>query len=323
MGSALMKAIVTGATGGLGRSLVEFLLSKGWEVISFGRNDEIGKRLGTEFYSFDLSNIDLTIKYFKKVDIVFHCAALSSPWGNYNSFYNANVLATQNVVEAMKMYSIKKLVHVSTPSIYFNFTDQFNIKEEYLPNKFVNNYARSKYEAEKIVLGSNIISVIIRPRGIFGEYDQVLVPRLEKIARKGFLPLIKNKEVLIDVTYVGNVVYALFLAATKDLPNKSIFNITNDESMNIKDIFTLIMSSLNIKIKFKLIPYSLLMGIACFLEFLSKLGLTDEPLLTKYSIGVIGNSQTLNISLAKEILGYKPIYTIKEGLKNYAQYRNL
>ncbi len=85
-----MKAIITGATGGLGRNLVEFLLLKGWEVIAFGRNKEIGDVLGVEFHAFDLSNRELTLKYFKKVAIVFHCAALSSPWGKYDSFYNRN-----------------------------------------------------------------------------------------------------------------------------------------------------------------------------------------------------------------------------------------
>ncbi len=318
-----MRAIVTGATGGLGRNLVEFLLLKGWEVIAFGRNKEIGDVLGLEFHAFDLSNKELTLKYFKNVDIVFHCAALSSPWGNYNAFYSANVMATQNVIDAMSLYDIKKLVHVSTPSIYFNFTNQYDVKEDYLPKKFVNNYAKTKYEAEQVVLNNDIKSVIIRPRGIFGEYDQVLVPRLEKIARKGSLPLIKNRKVIVDVTYVGNVVYALYLAATKDIPSKSIFNITNDEPMNIEDIFTLVMNTINIDVKFKHISYTLLIGIAKLLESISKLGLTGEPLVTKYGVGVISNSQTLNISSAKDILGYTPIYTIKEGLKNYAKYRNL
>ena len=318
-----MRAIITGATGGLGRNLVEFLLRKEWKIIAFGRNEKIGNMLGVEFHAFDLSDRELTLKYFKNVDIVFHCAALSSPWGKYDAFYRANVMATKNVIDAMTLHNIKKLVHVSTPSIYFNFTHQYAIKEDYLPKKFVNNYAKTKYEAEQLVLNSEIESVIIRPRGIFGEYDKVLVPRLEKIAKKGSLPLIKNRKVIVDVTYVKNVVYALFLAATKEVKSKSIFNITNDEAMDIKDIFTLVMKSIDVDVKFKPIPYPFMMTVAKILEALSKLGLTNEPLVTQYAIGIISNSQTLDISSAKEALGYTPIYTIQEGLENYAKYRNL
>lgn len=318
-----MKAIVTGATGGLGRNLVKFLHSKGWDIVACGRDKEIGDSLGVEFNSFDLSDKELTIKYFKEAQVVFHCAALSSPWGSYDNFYKSNVQATKNVIEAMLVHGIKKLVHVSTPSIYFDFNDQFDIKESYVPKKFVNNYAKTKYEAEQIVLNSDIESVIIRPRGIFGEYDKVLIPRLEKIAKKGTVPLVKNKEVIVDVTYVGNVVYAMYLAGIKSVPTKSIFNITNDEPMNIKEIFSLLMDTVKIDTNYKSISYRTLMSVATLLELFSKFGFTKEPIITKYGIGLISKSQTLDITSAKEILGYKPKFTIKEGLLNYAKHRNI
>ncbi|MDK2082345.1 NAD-dependent epimerase/dehydratase family protein [Aliarcobacter butzleri] len=318
-----MKAIITGATGGLGRNLLEFLVLQNWQVVAFGRDEKIGKSLGVEFYAFDLSDFEQTKKNFQKADVVFHCAALSSPWGKYEEFYKANVIATKNVLKAMELFNIKKIVHVSTPSIYFDFQDQFEIKEEFIPTKFVNDYAKTKYQAEQLVLNSSVFSVIIRPRAIFGEYDNVLVPRLEKVALKGFLPIIKNKKTIVDVTYVGNVVNALYLASIKDIPSKSIFNITNDEPMDIQDVFSLLMETIKIKIKFKYISYFVLFSIATILEIISKLGFIKEPFLTKYSVGVISKSQTLDISKAKKILGYKPIYTIKEGLQRYAKYRNL
>lgn len=318
-----MKAIITGATGGLGRNLLEFLVLQNWEIIAFGRDEKIGKSLGVEFYAFDLSDFEQTKKNFQKADVVFHCAALSSPWGKYEEFYKANIIATKNVLKAMELFDIKKIVHVSTPSIYFNFQDQFEIKEEFIPTKFVNNYAKTKYEAEQLVLNSFVFSVIIRPRAIFGEYDNVLVPRLEKVALKGFLPIIKNKKTIVDVTYVGNVVNALYLASIKDIPSKSIFNITNDEPMDIQEVFSLLMETIKIKTKFKYISYFVLFYLSTILEIISKLGFIKEPFLTKYGVGVISKSQTLDISKAKNILGYKPIYTIKEGLQRYAKYRNL
>jgi len=259
-----MKAIITGATGGLGRNLLEFLVLQNWEIIAFGRDEKIGKSLGVEFYAFDLSDFEQTKKNFQKADVVFHCAALSSPWGKYEEFYKANIIATKNVLKAMELFDIKKIVHVSTPSIYFNFQDQFEIKEEFIPTKFVNNYAKTKYEAEQLVLNSSVFSVIIRPRAIFGEYDNVLVPRLEKVALKGFLPIIKNKKTIVDVTYVGNVVNALYLASIKDIPSKSIFNITNDEPMDIQEVFSLLMETIKIKTKFKYISYFVLFYLQLF-----------------------------------------------------------
>ena len=318
-----MKAIITGATSGLGRNMLELLQKKGWDVLAFGRNEEIAKSLGCRYEVFDLSDEEKTLMYFEEVDYVFHCAALSSPWGEYEEFYKANVVATANVIKAVAHYNIKKLIHVSTPSIYFAFESHLGVKEEYLPKKFVNHYAQTKYEAELLVQKSNINAVIIRPRGIFGEYDQVLVPRLEKIAQKGSLPSVKDREVVVDVTYVGNVVYAMYLAAVKDVPNKTVFNITNDEPMALNEVLLKVMTAIGVDVKFKEIPHFVLMGIATLLETLSKVGLIGEPVVTKYSIGVISNSQTLDISKAKELLGYEPIYTIDEGVAKYAKYRNL
>ena len=120
----MKKAIVTGATGGLGRNLVQTLLAQGWQVAACGRNAEIGKMLDTEFHAFDLSDRNQTLKAFSEADIVFHCAALSSPWGRYENFYRANVTATRNVLSAVRHHRIGKLIHVSTPSIYFDYLDQ-------------------------------------------------------------------------------------------------------------------------------------------------------------------------------------------------------
>ena len=317
-----MKAIITGATGGLGRNLGEFLEAKGWELLGFGRNQTIGESLGYRFKSFDLSNKEATLNAFEEADVVFHCAALSSPWGRYDDFYQNNVVATQNVLDAMQKYNIPKLVHVSTPSIYFDFTNQLGVKESYLPKEFVNAYAKSKYEAEELVLNSKVDATIIRPRGIFGEYDTVLIPRLEKIAKRGFLPLIKEKDALIDVTYVGNVVYAMYLSATKELPAKSVFNISNDQPILVSKLFKMVMKSLGKEVNYKKIGYGTMMRLATFLEFIAKMGLTKEPLITKYGVGLIAHDQTLDLTKAKEILGYMPLYSIEEGLERYAKSRD-
>ena len=323
-----MKVIVTGATGGLGRNLVEFLLKKECEVIAFGRNTEIGNQLKTKFKSFDLSSEDETIRNFEKVDVVFHCAALSSPWGKYEDFYSSNVKSTKNILKAMKNYNCKKIVYVSSPSIYFDFNEKLNIKEDYTPKEFFNDYTKTKYMSEKLILKENedrIKSVIIRPRAIFGEYDNVLMPRLEKIAKKGYLPLIKphkEKEVVIDVTYVGNVVHSLYLSAIKDVPNKSIFNITNDEPTEISLLLSNILGSIELNPKKINLNFRLMVLISTLLEKTYKiLNLKGEPFITKYGIGVISLSQTLNIDSAKNILGYEPIYTIEEGIKRYSKWR--
>lgn len=317
-----MKVIVTGATGGLGRNLVLHVKQLGWEVLALGRNETIGHDLGVRFKSVDLSDEKATMHAFESADVVFHCAALSSPWGSDEAFFNANIRATQNVVNAMKYHAIPKIVHVSTPSIYFDYRDHRNVKESYMAQTFANAYAKSKYEAEQVVLRSDVHSIILRPRGIFGEYDQALIPRVERIARRGFLPLIKGKNPIVDITYVGNVVHALCLAVTKEISSKSIFNITNDDPKPLREIFELVVQTLGLHVRFKPLPYGMMLFIARMLEHLANRGWIQEPPLTRYGVGLIATDQTLDIQNAKEVLGYAPVFTIEEGMKRYASWRN-
>lgn len=315
-----MKAIITGATSGLGRNLVNYLKNYNYEIIALGRNEKVLNTLDVKTKKVDLSILNEIIKSFEEADVVFHCAALSSPWGTYSDFYNSNVVATENVIEMMNLYNIPKIVHVSTPSIYFNFKDQLNIKENYENKSFVNYYAKTKYEAEQVVLNSNVHSTIIRPRGIFGEYDQALIPRLEKVSKKGFLPM-TDKNPIVDISYVGNVVHSLYLASIKDIQSKEIFNITNDEPQSLEEIYNTIVDVLKWNVKIKKISSTKLYFLASILESISKFT-RNEPMLTKYGVGLISTSQTLNIQKAKSLLNYKPIYTIKEGFENYVKWKN-
>ena len=85
---------------------------------------------------------------------------------------------------------------------------------------------------KKSSLPPTFSSIIIRPRGIFGEYDTAVLPRLLKISEKGFLPLIRRSGreaggALVDVTYVGNVVHALMLAAEIDAGRGNVYQLAD------------------------------------------------------------------------------------------------
>lgn len=325
-----MKYVVTGATSGLGRNLAERLRINGHQVTGFGRNVGVGhilRKQGIEFSATDLKQTEKMTEVMRDADAVFHCAALSSPWGKYKNFYEANVVGTENVIEAVKASKGKLLIHVSTPSIYFNYTSQYDLSENTpLPKKFSNHYAATKKIAEDRVIAATksqaIRSTIIRPRGIIGPYDQNILPRILHISKRGFMPLIDGGEALVDITYVGNVVDAMILALKEGRHQSGqVFNITNDEPIALKDLLSLTLDELEIDIPFKRIPYFAAHLAACTMEAVCKiLPSSPEPPLTSYSAGVFGLSQTLNIDAAKRDLGYTPQISIKDGIKKSAQW---
>lgn len=326
-----MKTIlITGGTGFLGRHLISFYTKSNWNVIFTGRNGSLGRALesetGAKFVAVDLSKpfaSEMLNDFGWTIDCIIHSASLSSPWGKYEDFYKNNVIATKNVIGFAIKNQVPRFVHVSTPSIYFEGKDSLDITEKEVPNKFINHYATTKKIAEDFVLSkSDEIEVIgIRPRGIFGEFDTSIIPRIIKIADKGFVPTVNNGNAVIDVTYVGNVVHALNLCVVADVKSLGrMYNVTNDSPKPIKHILKMLFEELDRKVKYRNFSYPLLKSIASILECIGSIS-GNEPLLTRYGVGLLGKSQTLDISLAKEKLGYSPIYSLEEGIKNYADWR--
>lgn len=323
------KVLVTGGTGFLGKQLAFKLQALGYDVSVLGRNRFIGNQLsarGLQFLPVDLTNKEAIIAACKGQDYVFHCGALSSPWGKYQNFYNANVLGTRNIIRGCQTYGIQRLIHVSTPSVYFDFSHRLNISEnDHLPSKLANHYAETKLLAEAEVNQAHqqgLPVITIRPRGIFGPGDTTILPRLIKANNQTGIPLIDEGKAYIDMTYVDNVVDALLLCqnAPSHLLGR-IFNITNGEPMYLADLLEMLMKKLDYPVKLKPISYQTASWVAATMEFLSNtLFLSREPLLTRYTVGLLAFSQTLDITAAKVELGYQPKIGIEEGLDMFVKW---
>lgn len=325
------RAWVTGATGGLGRALVRRLLNDGVQVMATGRDVAVGevlRQMGATFEALDLTDLTAAdwCTWLRADDLVFHCAALSSPWGAYTDFYAINVLATQALATAALQVGVRRFVHVSTPSLYACPQHQFNVAETAPLPPPMNDYARTKGQAEQALIGlaaQGLAVVMLRPRAIFGEHDTVLMPRILRAYRNGKMPLIAGGQAVIDITYVDNVVQALCLAGMRDLDFSSrqakVYNISNGEPMAVHEILRRLFVALNWPVRFKNLPWSVVYPVARGLQFVGRLT-GREPFLTPYSACVLAFSQTLDISRARVELGYAPTVSIDDGMARYVRW---
>lgn len=316
-----MKAIVTGATGFLGFELVKLLISKNWNVLALGRNqNKLSKleSLGATTQVIELENFSGLSKQFEQTEILFHCAALSSAWGKSEDFNRINVEGTKQVADWCVKHDVQRIVHISSTSVYFDFSDSFNIKEtDVTTDCFANEYSKSKYLSEMVIQAipeDDMEYTILRPRGIIGDGDPSILPRVIKVMQKGWFPLLREGKALADLTHVKNVAYAAYLAGTKKEAKGEIFNISNDEPISIRTLLCLLQGKMSHKVKLVRVNYALLRFIVKLLEVLSKMFRLNEPVMTPYTIGLLYYSQTLDISKAKKILGYKPHHSIKDAI---------
>ncbi|HED36614.1 MAG TPA: NAD(P)-dependent oxidoreductase [Gammaproteobacteria bacterium] len=324
-----MKAIVTGATGFVGQHLVKKLASEGWDVLALGRKLDTGNQLvckTVKFKAVDIVDYVALNNSFESANVVFHVAALSSVWGEFTDFQRANVDGTENILRCCENYAVKRFIYVSSSSVYFDFKDRLNISEAHkLPDKFVNAYAKSKYLGEQMAMSyleKGIESVVIRPRGIIGEGDQSIMPRIIRLAEKGVFPLMKSGNTLVDITYVGNVVEALMKCATSENIAGEYFNISNNQPMQVKQLLDRVFQALEMQVRYRKVSHRVVDAIALCLETFAKISNGGEPLITRYSAGLLACSQTLDISHARKLLAYDPVYTLEEGIDRYVQWQS-
>lgn len=322
-----MKILVTGGSGMLGSAILR-MYHEDHELSFVARNTEIAQELeqryGVKGYILDLNDCDALIKACKDIDAIIHCAALSSPWGTYDQFYQGNVVSTQNIIEAARINQVSTIVHISTTSVYFDHSDRWAIEEsEPLADNFCNDYALTKYLSEQVVLDSEVKSLILRPRGIFGPNDRAIIPRLLENLRSQRLFLPSSRNPVVDLTYVDNVAYAAMLACcnANELDHGEIFNISNGEPMPIEATLKLLFGSLKLTVSICTLPYPLLCPFLMANEWVRcRLPSYPEPNLTNYSAGLFHYHQTLDISKAQRLLGYQPRLTIKQGIEQYAKW---
>ncbi|MBW4083127.1 NAD(P)-dependent oxidoreductase [Paenibacillus sp. S150] len=325
----MARALVTGATGFLGRHTVRRLAELGWEVYGLGRNREAGELVeqdGAVFLCADLRDREAAVRACEGMDLVFHCAALSSPWGKYSDFYACNADATRNIAEGCKRHGVQRLIHISTPSLYTSRESRIGIREEDpLPPKPANTYAATKLLAEQAVQQAareGLTVFILRPRAIFGSMDNALFPRILAANERKGVPFLDGGRAMIDLTCVENVIDAMLLCCTAPLSAAGqAYNISNGEPVMFRELLVRLFARLDIPLHSRQIPYRTAYAVAGILEGVHKLlPFLGEPVLTRYSASALGVSQTLDISLARDRLGYHPRVTIDEGLQSFAEW---
>ncbi len=316
--------MVTGATGFLGQHLVRRLIELDQPVRATGRSLKVGLALqaaGADFRPVDLRDHAGMIAAAEGVSAIVHSGALSSVWGRRKDFHAINVGGTENVIAACRENAVKRLVYISSPSVMTRPIAQWNLNEsEPLPEKHVSVYSETKRLGEELVHqaaaeGAGLETVILRPKAIYGPGDTAIFPRLIKAASKGRLPIIGDGDTITNLTHVRDVVSAILLALKSEKAVGHTYLITGGEDIRIWDAITEVVTRSGYEAPTRHIKIGRAMRAARVLEWLWRtLHLPGEPPLTTYTAGILGLSQTYDISAARRDLGYEPEVPLAEGI---------
>lgn len=325
-----MRILVTGGGGFLGQALCRGLIQRGHQVLSYNRGHyPVLARLGVGQIQGDLADANAVSHAVAGVDAVFHNAAKAGAWGSYDSYFQANVVGTRNVLAACQAHGVGKLVYTSTPSVTHRAThpvEGLGADEVPYGEDFQAPYAATKTLAEQEVLAANsptLATVALRPRLIWGPGDAQLVPRLAERARQGRLRIVGDGSNKVDTTYIDNAAQAHFdafahLAPGAACAGKAYF-ISNGEPLPMEELLNKLLAAAGAPPVHKHLSFKAAYRIGAVCEKAWPwLRLPGEPPLTRFLAEQLCTPHWYSMEPARRDFGYVPAISIDEGLRRLA-----
>lgn len=237
---------VTGATGFLGRYIVDVLLRRGAQVIGVVRNParvpELAAR-GVELRTADLAEPAQLIHGFAGAEAVISNAALLSVRTMvsfsrrvWNEYQRTNVVGTRNVFEAIAAAGVTRVIHVSSVAVYAR-RSQPSIDEghpqlsEHTRRTPTNAYGVSKAVSEqlawRLAATHGLELTTVRPCGIYGAFDANFMMVFKRLLS---LPItIFPAWLQLPLVYGGDVAEAIALALERPIAVGKAYNTTGDD----------------------------------------------------------------------------------------------
>lgn len=316
-----MEIFVTGGSGFVGGATIARLVQRGHRVRAMSRSaasDTTVRAAGAEPVRCDLETV--AARHLAGAEVVVHAAAFVEAWGPVDAWERANVDGTRRMLAAAREAGVSRFIHIGTEAALVHGQALRGADESYplaLDSSYP--YCRTKARAEQAVRAANdpasgFVTLVLRPRFIWGPGDRTLLPAILAMARAGRWTWVDHGRALTSSTYIGNLVDAIELALTSGRPGEAYF-ILDDGTRTLHEMVSALAGAAGVTLPEKSVPYGLAHALGTVLEFCWRaFRLSGAPPLTRHAAMVMGRDCTLVDDKARRELGYRPRVSVAEGL---------
>ena len=299
-----MKILLLGGQGFIGQNLAKKLVSEGHTVRVLERKVNPDRIIpNVEYVEGDFLDKSTYDNYLEGIDVVYHMISTTNANNSNNEMQRDvkdNIIGTIDLLDSCVKHNIKKVVFTSSGGTIYGIPQEVPIKENH-PKKPICSYGITKLTIEKYLSLYkhlyNLDYTVLRLSNPYGPYHQSLTQGLINVI---LYKAINNEEVEIwgdgkverDYIYIDDTVDALSLVKDIETEEK-VFNIGSGQSHSICDI----------------------------IDEVEKIAGKDIKRVFKPSRSQDVPINVLDITLAKEVLGWEPKVGIEEGIKNTYQYQ--
>ena len=321
--------LITGATGLVGSHVAERARRDGWRVRALVRSEqgtELLRDLGVELSIGDMADPASLAAAVAGATVIVHCAAKVGDWGPIDGYRAVNVHGLQALLRAAEQGgALQRFVHISSLGVY-PARDHYGTDEGEPPDSTgIDGYTRTKVEAEQLVLDHaaqvKLPAVVLRPGFIYGPRDRTVLPKLMERLRSGKFAYLGTPEKLMNNTFIGNLVDAVFLSLDCDAAVGRVYNITDGRLVTKKEFMETIVRTANYPTPSLVIPLTAARTLARVLEGLYRLlGKREAPLLSSARIKFLGLNLDYCIDRARRELRYEPQTDFAEAMPRTVQW---
>lgn len=311
--------LVTGGAGFIGSSLSERLVKEGNKVVAIdnfcdfynpkikeNNVKELIKNSNFKLYRNDIRDKEAIKKIFEEnnIDIVMHLAAMAGVRPSIENpvlYQEVNCMGTQNILEEMKAHNIKNLVMASSSSVYGN-CKEVPFKENMVVDFAISPYAATKKANEVMthvyhkLFDFNVIMLRFftvygpkqRPDLAINKFTRLMLEDKE-------IPMFGDGTTSRDYTYIDDIVDGIIRSCNYVENNDNVYeilNLGNSSPVSLKEMIDIIGQVVGVEPKIKQLPM--------------QPGDVDRTFA--------------DVSKAKELIGYNPKTSFKEGIENFVNW---
>lgn len=317
MSTAKKRILITGGSGFIGTSLVEYYLKKGWSVQNIDLRSPRNLQHQSVWQKVDILDYQALHRLFRDFQpaFVLHFAARTDLGEKENlEGYAANIEGVQNIVDAVKQSaSVKRAIFTSSQLVckigYSPKNDQ-----DYCPNTL---YGMSKVRTEQIVRSNDLSEatwVIVRPTSIWGPWFDVPYKNFFETIRKGLYVHPGGVLTYKQWGFVLNSVYQVhkLLEAPKEQVHQKTFYLADYEPLLLREFADIVQQEFQAR-RILSIPRWILRMAAYAGDLAQHIGWSTPP-LTSFRLHNIITNEMQDLTSLEDVAGPLP-YQVREGVR--------
>lgn len=304
------KILITGATGRVGKHLVNALLNQGEKVRALVKEKTVENENVEIFYG-DLLDKESLKKAVENVDIIYHLAAVVDYLAPKDIMFDVNVIGTKNLLEVSKA---KKFIYLSSTASMGKKLKEIPANES-TPCHPSDFYGQTKLDAEKFVKENG--GIVLRSADVFGSgftegYDYV-ISGLED----GSLPVIGDGKNFIQWIHIDDLIQALLLVKDNGKPGE-VYIVAGKEVKTLNECLELLAKYLKVESPKKHVSKFLAKTLINYKMFKAKIKKERPKVIPEY-INKMTANRSFDISKAKKELGFEPRISYEDAVREMVE----